>query len=36
MAFCFVAPYSAEGSDSRVVRFTTVDSSREDQAIIHV
>ncbi|MCC9741307.1 Z1 domain-containing protein [Streptomyces sp. MNU89] len=36
MAFCFVAPASAEGSDSRVVRFTTVDSSREDQAIIQV
>ncbi|MCX5382225.1 Z1 domain-containing protein [Streptomyces sp. NBC_00083] len=34
MAFAFVAPASAEGSDGQVVRFVTIDSSQEDAAII--
>ncbi|UDG95339.1 Z1 domain-containing protein [Rhodococcus opacus] len=34
LAFTFVAPASARGGDSRVVRFTTIDSSREDSPII--
>ncbi|WP_052414092.1 Z1 domain-containing protein [Streptomyces glaucescens] len=34
MAFSFVAPSAARGSDSRVLRFTTVDRSREGQPII--
>ncbi|ELS53575.1 hypothetical protein STVIR_5495 [Streptomyces viridochromogenes Tue57] len=36
MAFAFVAPADAEGSDGNVVRFTTIDSSREDEAIVDV
>ncbi|MGP4002902.1 Z1 domain-containing protein [Streptomyces sp. 8N706] len=36
MAFSFIAPASAHGRDDRVVRFTTVDSSREDDAIIDI
>jgi hypothetical protein len=34
MAFSFVAPSTARGSDSRVLRFTTVDRTKEGQAII--
>ncbi|WP_406477373.1 Z1 domain-containing protein [Streptomyces sp. NBC_01615] len=34
MAFCFTAPASARGDDGRVVRFTTIDRSREGTAII--
>ncbi|WP_328452046.1 Z1 domain-containing protein [Streptomyces sp. NBC_00386] len=34
MTFSFVAPATARRSDGRVVRFTTVDSAKEDQAII--
>ncbi|MEU8619268.1 Z1 domain-containing protein [Streptomyces sp. NPDC048623] len=34
MAFGFVAPASARSNDGRVLRFTTIDSSREGVAII--
>ncbi|WP_406106426.1 Z1 domain-containing protein [Streptomyces sp. NBC_01003] len=34
MSFCFIAPKTARGDDSRVVRFTTIDKSREGMAII--
>ncbi|MGV9626354.1 Z1 domain-containing protein [Streptomyces sp. NPDC003487] len=34
MAFSFVAPATARRSDGRVLRFTTVDSAKEGQAII--
>jgi hypothetical protein len=34
MAFSFVAPASARRDDGRVLRFTTVDSAKEGQAII--
>lgn len=34
MTFCFIAPATAISDDGRVVRFTTIDSSREDSAII--
>ncbi|MCM2575861.1 Z1 domain-containing protein [Streptomyces meridianus] len=34
MAFSFVAPAAAERPDHRLVRFTTVDSSREEAPII--
>ncbi|MCF3122519.1 Z1 domain-containing protein [Streptomyces arenae] len=34
MTFCFIAPTTARSDDGRVVRFTTIDSSREDAAII--
>ncbi|MFD7456111.1 MULTISPECIES: Z1 domain-containing protein [unclassified Streptomyces] len=34
MTFSFVAPSTARGSDGRVLRFTTVDRSKEGQAII--
>ncbi|WP_055588001.1 Z1 domain-containing protein [Peterkaempfera griseoplana] len=34
IAFAFVAPSTARGGDNRVVRFTSVDSSREGAAII--
>ncbi|MFE2382333.1 Z1 domain-containing protein [Streptomyces misionensis] len=34
MAFSFVAPTTARGADDRVVRFTTIDSAKEGQAII--
>ncbi|MFE6098426.1 Z1 domain-containing protein [Streptomyces laurentii] len=34
MAFGFVAPASARSGDDRVLRFTTIDSSREGVAII--
>jgi len=36
IAFAFVAPTSARAGDGRVVRFTTVDSSREGTPIIDV
>ncbi|GGT27808.1 Z1 domain-containing protein [Streptomyces purpureus] len=36
MAFGFVAPAAARGRDDRVVRFTTIDSSRAGDAIITV
>ncbi|WP_234355865.1 hypothetical protein [Kitasatospora aureofaciens] len=34
LAFAFGAPATAKGRDNRVVRFTTVDSSRKGEAII--
>ncbi|KUJ36157.1 endonuclease [Streptomyces sp. NRRL F-5122] len=34
LAFAFVAPITAHGKDNKVVRFTTIDSSREGDAII--
>ncbi|WNE97913.1 Z1 domain-containing protein [Streptomyces luomodiensis] len=34
MAFSFVAPAAAHGPDNKVVRFTTIDSAQEDEAII--
>ncbi|WP_030367072.1 Z1 domain-containing protein [Streptomyces roseoverticillatus] len=34
MAFSFVAPSAARGRGNQVVRFTTIDSSRENEAII--
>ncbi|MFF0135872.1 Z1 domain-containing protein [Streptomyces sp. NPDC005227] len=34
MTFSFVAPATARRSDGRVVRFTTIDSAKEGQAII--
>ncbi|MEU2689130.1 Z1 domain-containing protein [Streptomyces hygroscopicus] len=34
MAFAFVAPATAHGRDDKVVRFTTIDSAQEDEAII--
>lgn len=34
LAFAFVAPNSARGRDNRVVRFTTIDSSRQGEPII--
>ncbi|QLE72745.1 endonuclease [Streptomyces rectiverticillatus] len=34
MAFAFVAPSAARGRSNQVVRFTTIDSSRENEAII--
>ncbi|MEU7136656.1 Z1 domain-containing protein [Streptomyces sp. NPDC046261] len=34
MAFAFVAPSAARGRSNQVVRFTTIDSSRANQAII--
>ncbi|MFZ3570320.1 Z1 domain-containing protein [Streptomyces sp. BH097] len=34
MAFTFIAPTTARGDDGRVIRFTTIDSSREGAAII--
>ncbi|MCP2308510.1 Z1 domain-containing protein [Kitasatospora paracochleata] len=34
VAFAFAAPSTAKGRDDRVVRFTTVDSSRAGQAIV--
>ncbi|WP_318203328.1 Z1 domain-containing protein [Streptomyces sp. SCL15-4] len=34
MAFSFVAPASARRTDGRVLRFTTIDSGKEGQAII--
>jgi hypothetical protein len=34
MAFSFVAPSSARRADGRVLRFTTIDSAKEGQAII--
>lgn len=34
MAFCFVAPAEAVGRDRRLVRFTTIDSSRADDPIV--
>ncbi|MFF7752553.1 Z1 domain-containing protein [Streptomyces sp. NPDC007971] len=34
MAFSFVAPATARRADGRVVRFTTIDSTKERQAII--
>ncbi|WP_127360893.1 Z1 domain-containing protein [Actinacidiphila soli] len=33
-AFAFVAPATARGRDNKMVRFTTIDSSREGDAII--
>ncbi|MFD8996800.1 Z1 domain-containing protein [Streptomyces abikoensis] len=33
-AFAFVAPSAARGRSNQVVRFTTIDSSRENEAII--
>ncbi|MGY0059631.1 Z1 domain-containing protein [Streptomyces sp. LZ34] len=34
MAFAFVAPATAHGHDEKVVRFTTIDSAQENEAII--
>ncbi|ATL84408.1 hypothetical protein SMALA_4175 [Streptomyces malaysiensis subsp. malaysiensis] len=34
MTFSFVAPAAAHGRDNKVVRFTTIDSAQEDEAII--
>ncbi|MFG2181469.1 Z1 domain-containing protein [Streptomyces abikoensis] len=34
VAFTFIAPISAVGTDNKVIRFTTVDSSRENDPII--
>ncbi|MFF4157124.1 Z1 domain-containing protein [Streptomyces sp. NPDC001678] len=34
MAFAFVAPSAARGRSNQVVRFTTIDASRENEAII--
>ncbi|WP_425841702.1 Z1 domain-containing protein [Streptomyces fractus] len=36
MTFSFIAPTSARGDDGRVVRFTTIDGSRDGAAIIDV
>ncbi|MFD8386369.1 Z1 domain-containing protein [Streptomyces sp. NPDC059679] len=34
MSFAFVAPATAHGHDKKVVRFTTIDSAQENEAII--